>query len=126
MKTQDPHKEERQKENGEYPGEFYELNLYFHFDDNNDTPHLHINDLYGLKVGLCIDRPEYFDHDDYTGRLTDNQLRSLYSYLSCPELEKTKWWYLLREWNEDNDNSKHAIPLDTPLPNYLELICKSQ
>ena len=86
----------------------------------------HINDLYGLKVGLCIDRPEYFDHNDYTGRLTDNQLRSLYSYLSCPELEKTKWWYLLREWNEDNDNSKHAIPLDTPLPNYLELICKSQ
>ena len=118
------YREERQKEKGEYIGEFYNLEINLHFDKNN-IPHLHINDFYGLKVGLRIDRPEYYDHDDYTGRLTSNQVKSLYDYLSSPNLEKTRWWYMLRKWNEDNGNPKQTISLDTPLPNYLELINKS-
>ena len=122
LKAQAPRAEEREKENGENIGEYYEMNIYLHFDSNNENPHLHINDLYGLKVGLCIDRPEYYDHDDYTGRLTDNQLKSLYSHLSSSDLEKTRWWYMLRKWNEDNDNPKHSIAINTPLPNYLELL----
>ena len=125
LNAQEPHREERRKENGEDMGEFYELNIYLHFDKNN-TPHLHINDLYVLKVGLRIDRPEYYDHDDYTGRLTANQVKSLYAYLSSPDLEKTRWWYILRKWNEDIDNPKQTISLDTPLQNYIELISNSQ
>lgn len=120
--AQRPHREERRKEKGESIGEFYQFNIYLHFDDNDGTPHLHINDLHGLKVGLRIDRPEYYDHNDYTGRFTPNQIKSLYTYLSYTDLEKTKWWFLLREWNENNDNPKHTIPLDTPLPSYLDLM----
>ena len=124
LKTQEPRMGERQKENGECIGEFYEMNIHLHFDDNDKYPHLHINDFYGLRVGLRIDRPEYYDHDDYTERLTPNQIKSLYAYLSSRDLEKTRWWYILRKWNDDNDNPKHTISLDTPLPNYLELINK--
>ena len=121
LKAQMPQREERQKEEGEHISEFYEFNIYLHFDEN-DLPHLHINDLYGLKIALRIDRPEYYDHDGYTCRLTNNQLCALQAHLSCPDIGKTKWWYILREWNENNENPKHAIPLDTILPNYLELM----
>lgn len=113
---------ENQKEKGETIGEFYELRIYLHFDENNENPHLHINDLYGLKVGLRIDRPEYYDHGEYTGRLTGNQIECLYRHLTSPDLEKTKWWYMLRKWNEYNDNPALKLPLDTPLPDYLRLL----
>ncbi|MDE7136195.1 MAG: hypothetical protein K2N91_06140 [Muribaculaceae bacterium] len=122
LKYMEPHRTERQKEKGEDFGQFYEMNLYLHWDKNNRNPHLHINDLYGLKVGLHIDRPEYYDHANYIGRLTANQIKNLYSYLTHTELGKTRWWYMLRKWNENNDNPSQAISLDTPMPNYLELI----
>lgn len=126
LKYMEPHRTERQKEKGEDFGRFYEMNIYLHFDENDRNPHLHINDLYGLKVGLRIDRPEYYDHDDYTGRLTNNQLYDLHRYLMLTDLNKSRWWYLLRKWDENNDNSKRIISLDTPLPNYIELINDQQ
>lgn len=126
LNAQEPQIKERRKENGEHIGEFYELNIYLHFDEKYGQPHLHINDFYGLKVGLRIDRPEYHDHDDYTGRLTDNQIKSLHSYLSSPSLEKTRWWYMLRKWNENNEKPKKHISLETPIPDYLALINQNQ
>lgn len=122
LKSREPLRKERQKEKGEEIGHFYNLNIYIHFDQDPKTPHLHINDLYGLKVALRIDSPAYYDHDGYTGRLTKNQIKDLDSYLSHTELSKSRWWYLLRQWNEYNDNPDLFIPLDTPLPNYLGLI----
>lgn len=110
-------------EKGECLGEFYELGLYIHFDNDNRNPHLHINDRFGLKVGLSVEKAEYYDHDDYTGRLTDNQLKSLYFYLSLIDQGKTRWWYMLRDWNEDNDNPDVVLSLNTSLPNYL-LLCE--
>ncbi len=118
-------REERAKENGEHIGNFYELNIYLDFNEESLMPHLHINDLFGLRVALRIDKSEYYDHDMYTGRLTNNQLESLMEYLNETELEKTRWWYMIREWNENNDNPDLNLPLDTPLPNYLELKSKS-
>lgn len=122
LEQQEPHREERRKETGTSVGEFYNLNLYLDFDEETNLPHLHINDLYGLKVALRIDRPEYFDHGDYTGRLTVNQIKDLVSCLTIPEFGKPRWWYLLSKWNEKNDNPKYVLPLDTPMPNYCELI----
>ena len=122
LQTREPYREERQKEKGEYVGEFYQLDISLHFNEHSDVPHLHINDYYGLKIALRIDRPEYYDHDEYTGRLTANQIKDLQSYLTHPQYGKPRWWYLLRKWNENNDNPKHILPLETPLPNYCELI----
>lgn len=120
----DEYRENRQQEEGEYAEKFYTLNIFIHFDPDTHEPHLHINDHYGLKVGLHIDRPEYYDHDEYTDRLTDNQLRSLQHRLSGIEQGKSRWWYMLRDWNEDNDNPDLVLPLDTPIPNYTKLISK--
>lgn len=116
--------QERRKEKGSHFGEFYELNIYLDFHEGSLMPHLHINDLYGLRVALRIDKPEYYDHDMYTGRLTNNQLLALMDYLNEFESGKTKWWYMIREWNENNENQELILPLATPLPNYLELVSK--
>lgn len=122
LKNQEPHRAERNKEKGTDVGEFYSLNLYLDFDEKTGLPHLHINDLYGLKVALRIDCPEYYDHGEYTGRLTNNQIKDLQSYLTLSDFGKSRWWYILRQFNEGNENPKHILPMDTPLPNYGELI----
>ncbi|MCM1142507.1 MAG: hypothetical protein NC453_28390 [Muribaculum sp.] len=124
MKKCDESHAEFYNEIGEYIGECYPLNIYLHFEEQTNKPHLHINDKHGLKVGLCIDRPEYYDHGDYNGRLTNNQLKCLNEYLSEIEIGKSRWWYMLRDWNEDNDNPDLVLSLDTPLPCYLDLINK--
>lgn len=124
LKEINQHIEPVSRENGESFGKFYELGLHIHFDEGSNRPHLHINDRYGLKVGLYIDRPGYYDHDEYTGRLTDNQLKSLYFYLTLTDQGKTRWWYKLRDWNEDNDNQKRILALDTPMPDILSLVGK--
>ncbi len=113
---------ERSSNLGNYVGKFYELNMYIHFPEDAETPLLLIDDRYGFKVSLHIDRPEYADYKEYTARLTESQLKSLQDYLEDVEIGKTKWWYILRDWNEDEDNK--AIPLDTLLPDYTTLINK--
>lgn len=125
LKSCEPFIEERKNEKGEPMGEFYELTIYLHLEEDTKFPHLHINDHYGLKVAFRIDRPLYYDHDDYNGRLTNNQIQDLYRYLSHKDLEKSRWWYMIRNWNENHDNPNMFIPLETPLPNYLDLIEKS-
>lgn len=124
LKEISQHQDSVNEEKGESFGEFYELRLYIHFDEDGNRPHLHVNDRYGLKVGLSIEKAEYYDHDGYTGRLTDNQLKSLYFYLTIPDQGKTRWWYMLRDWNEDNDNPERILPLDTPIPDILSLVRK--
>lgn len=111
---------EHRREEGEKIGEFYQLNLHIHFDDYI-KPHLHINDYYGLKVSLCMDKAEYYDHDDYTGRLTNNEIESLGHYLTEIDQGKTRWWYMIRQWNELAESPDLEIPLDLPIPDYLSL-----
>ena len=100
---------------------FYDFNLYFKFDDNEKFLLL-IEDEYGLRVSLRTNSPEYADYMDFTGRLLDSQLKALQDYLEDYDQGKPKWWYLLRKWNEDNEERR--IPLDTPLPDYTALIQK--
>ena len=97
----------------------YDLSLYFKFDKDGNLLLL-LDDSYGLRVSLRTDRPEYADFEDFTCRLTASQLNALQDYLEDVEIGKTKWWYILREWNQDDDNA--PIPLDTPLPDYTKLI----
>lgn len=116
---QNTYRGERNRCYGDKVGDFYGLNLYLHFPEGDSMPLLLIDDYYGFKVSLHVDRPDYADYKDYTGRLTDPQLKSLQDYLEDTEVGKTKWWYILRDWNEDEDHK--AIPLDTPLPDYTTL-----
>ena len=111
---------ERQLEKGNYINDFYSIDVLLYYDYDNAIPLLHVNDYYGLKACLRIDKAEYHDHDDYTGRLTEVQIKALQSCLEMPEDGKSRWWYFLRDWNEDSDKPK--IPIDTPLPDYTNLI----
>lgn len=115
-------RENRSQEKGDYIGDFYRLNIYIHFDTGTNEPHLHINDHYGLKVGLRIETPEYYDQDDYTGRLNDNQIKCLQHRLSGINQGKSRWWYMLRDWNENNDNPDLTLSIDTPIPDYTKLL----
>ena len=103
----------------DYVSHFYNLDLYFKFDEDNELLLL-LSDDYGLKVSLHTCRPEYADYKDFTDRLTPSQLNALQDYLEDIDVGKTKWWYLLRDWNQDEDNPR--IPIDTPLPDYTFLI----
>ena len=110
----------RRLEKGEYIDDFYSLKVLLFYDTDNGIPLLHVNDYYGLRVCLRLDKAEYHDHDDYTGRLTESQIMALKSCLEMPDNGKSRWWYFLRDWNEDSDNP--PIPLDTPIPDYIKLI----
>ena len=99
----------------------YDFNIYFKFNEEGELLLL-LDDKYGLRVSLRTETPEYADYKDFTGRLVDSQLKALQDYLEKEDVSKSKWWYLLRKWNQDNEEKQ--IPLDTPLPDYTTLIQK--
>lgn len=107
----------------DYVARYEGLSFYIIFGEHDVSPLLLISDDYGLNVSLRIDCPAYADYEDFKGRLTDSQLRSIQDFLEDIEICKTKWWYIIRDWNEDEEH--RVIPLDTPLPDYTTLIkCK--
>ena len=63
---------------------------------------------------------EYADYKDFTGRLSVSQLKALQDYLEEYDQGKPRWWYLLRDWNEDEDH--RFVSMSTPLPDYTLLI----
>ena len=98
---------------------FYHFNLFLKFEDNGELLLL-IDDNYGLRVSLRIESPEYADYKDFTGRLSDSQLKALQNYLEEYDQGKPRWWYLLRDWNEDENH--RIVSMATPLPDYTLLI----
>lgn len=97
-------------------GEINETGIYIHFNESTEVPHLHIADEVGLvDYAFRIDNGEPYLHDDIAGILPDKLLDKLQEYLEEKEIGKTRWWYILREWNDDN-YEKYQIPLDTPVP----------
>lgn len=115
---------EKSIKRGETIGDFGPLNLSIHYCDGIEIPHFHISDGYGLEVALRIDVPEYYDHEGAYGRLNDSQIEALMDYLSDIELSKTKWWYILRDWNAEEYGK--PIPVTIPLPDYRELILNKE
>lgn len=99
--------------------DIYSFNLYFKYNDAGELLLL-LDDNYGLRVSLRTSSAAYADYEDFTCRLTDSQLRALQDYLEDVDVGKSKWWYLIRQWNEDEDHRQ--IPADTPLPDYTSLI----
>lgn len=113
------HRGARNRVPGENIGRFYEFSIHLHLDENS-RPLLLIDDFYGTKASLYVNQAEYADYKDFNGRLTDAQLKALQDYLEDTEVGKTKWWYILRDWNEDEDHN--PILLTTPLPDYTSLL----
>lgn len=115
----EPEDSVEQKSIGEKMGDFYQLS--FHIQLANDgKPHIHISDGYGMEVALRIDAPEYYPHEgSFTDKLSDGQIEAMMEWLEDVECCRTKWWYLLREWNDwYDDEPEKQIPLTTPLPDY--------
>ena len=103
-----------------YGGEFFSLYLCLsHFEGINE-PVLIVRNGEGFRASLHYNMPRYADIDGYTDRLSELNIKALQNFLEDMEQGKTRWWYLLRDWNEDDDNI--PIPLDTPLPDYTKLI----
>lgn len=100
------------------------LSLYIHHDKRTEFPHLHISNFdRSFLVSLRLDRPDYYPHEGtFTDKLTGNQARLLMGMLTEVRHGKTEWWYLLRKWNDWNDDAPDLqLPLDLPLPDYTKL-----
>lgn len=107
-----------------YPiDDFYNLKLRMDYDEKLEQPHLHVVDEYGLDARLCIDRAEYYAESDGkpSSVLTDVQKEALMDYLQIEEYARTKWWYLIRKFNEYHCDDLIYIDPTTPLPNYRKL-----
>lgn len=66
-----------------------------------------------------MDAPEYYDHDGAEGRLSRSQIEALTDFLSESEAGKSKWWYMIRDWNDDGYGRR--LPLDLAMPDYRKL-----
>lgn len=96
------------------------LNLYLQFAPKDDVAVLILSDDFGFKASLRTDSARYADYPGYSDRLSESQLKSLQQYLKEEEQGKTKWWYMIRDWNESAVNRQ--INPDLPLPDYTSLI----
>lgn len=105
---------------GDKFGSFGEIVIMIDYADKNERPAIQLTDNYGLNVSLYMDAPEYADRRAFKGRLSDTQLKALQDYLEYEEQGKSRWWYILRDWNRENESL--PIPMETPIPNYTHLI----
>lgn len=102
----------------------YGLDLYIHHDNDTEFPHLHLSGFDDtFLVSLRLDRPEYYPHEgNFNDRLTDRQKQLLMEELTEMECGRTRWWYILRKWNDwHDDEPRLQLPLDTSLPDYTRL-----
>ena len=99
--------------------------IYVRTDDAGKIPHFHIWDknTMGDLFHTCvrIDCAKYFHHTGKEGKLNSKMRKSLVNFLQSKDEfdDCTIWVTLLKEWNRNNSNVR--IPLDTKMPNYLEL-----
>lgn len=99
-------------------GEFNEISVRVHSDKSIKAPHIHVADELGLvDYAFRIDNGEPYLHDDVAGIMPDKVLQRLQEYLAEKEIGRSRWWYILRSWNDGNDEEEQ-IPLDTPLPKF--------
>ena len=105
---------------GDTYGSFGEIVIMIDYTNKNERPAIQLTDNYGLNVSLYIDSPDYADRRSFNGRLSDSQLKALQDFLEYEEQGKSRWWYILRDWNRENENL--PIPMETPIPNYTNLI----
>lgn len=103
-------------------GTFYALQAYFDIDFITDQLYLRIDSPFGPYSALKIDSAEYYHRDCRVEMLDNDQLESLLNYLNEKTCGKSRWWYMVRQWNyAHRDMPTFILPQCTPIPDYTLL-----
>lgn len=101
---------------------FYALQAYFDIDFITDQLYLRIDSPFGSYSALKIDTPEYHHRDCRVEMLDNDQLEALLDYLNEKTCGKSRWWYMIRQWNyAHRDMPTFTLPQCTPIPDYTLL-----
>lgn len=109
-------------------GSFGKLYIIIFSNDPGYIPHFHILNHPNpkkatFKCCLKIETPEYFMHGDYKNILNSKQVKQLIEFLKSERFPNiTRWQYMVAAWNDNN--SKHSIPDNMPMPDYSTLNLK--
>lgn len=95
-----------------------------------NTPHFHVFDAAshgkdrrsGFHTCVEIRRPAYFFHEGKRDLLNASMRDELCAVLSAPHrrfTQYTNWDFLINEWNQNN---AVQVPIDTPMPDYHNIV----
>ena len=91
-------------------GNLKNVQLTMYANEANVEPHMHFVNLNtGEEGALSLRIADYFDHEDYNGRLSDELLKEIYDYCSsaCPINDKVKNFdFICVTWAKVNKNCK--------------------
>lgn len=97
-------------------GNLKNVQLTIYANEAGVKPHMHFVNLNtGEKGALSLRAADYFDHEDYNGRLSDELLKEVYDYCSSasPINDKVKNFdFICVTWAKVNKNC--AMPKDAP------------
>lgn len=89
-------------------GNLKNVRLTIHANEANKKPHMHfVNLKTGEKGALSLQKAEYFDHDEYNGRLSNELLKEVYDYCNSktPITSKAKNFdFICITWAKVNKN----------------------
>ena len=106
-----------------FTDDMYEI--YINTDDPGNIPHFHYrkaNEWDKFHTCIKIATAEYFHHTGKEDVLNSKQRKELVKFLSSKNetIENlTNYQYVIASWNSNNSSKK--IPLDTEMPDYLNL-----
>lgn len=106
-----------------FTDDMYEI--YVNTDDPGNIPHFHYrkaNQWDKFHTCIMISSAEYFHHTGKEDVLNTKQRKELQKFLEKPSEDFTNmsnFQTVIAMWNSNNSN--HKLPMDTPMPNYLEL-----
>lgn len=97
-------------------GNLKNVQLTIYANEADNVPHVHFVNLNtGEKGALSLRTADYFDHEDYNGRLSDELLKEVYDYCSSvsPITSKAKNFdFICIAWAKINKNC--AMSKDAP------------
>ena len=110
------------------------LEVYARCDEQGSPAHFHVVDFasFGCRfhAALLMERAGYYVHpvEQYPyfegrhDRLSARQLREVIALLNEKGHSQTVWQFLVSQWNQNlpRRNEKERLPMDLPMPNYLE------
>ena len=97
-------------------GNLKNVQLIMYANELADKPHIHfINLKTGEEGALSLQTADYYDHDNYNGRLNNELLKEIYDYCcsACPINDKVKNFdFICVTWAKVNKNC--AMPKNAP------------
>ena len=94
------------------------------YENEGPVPHFHIFSIDNTFI-CCIrlDKPEYFSHGKYKGKLSNSDIRKLITVLNTvdEELNMTNFEYACYLWNKHTNTVKSKIKKPYKMPDYTKL-----